>query len=50
MAEIPAERGLCIGNTYFRHKTVHRYNRVAKGKEKNESLGLRVDKGRYAEE
>ena len=29
VADVCAIRGLCIGNTYFKHKTLHKYTRVA---------------------
>ena len=25
------ERGLCVSNTYFKHRSVHKYTRVASG-------------------
>ena len=28
-----AERGLCVGNTYFKHRSVHKYTRVASGQD-----------------
>ena len=28
-----AERGLCVGNTYFEHKILHKYTRVARGQD-----------------
>ena len=28
-----AERVLCVGNTYFKHKSLHKYTRVAKGQD-----------------
>ena len=27
------ERGLCVGNTYFKHSSLHKYTRVARGQE-----------------
>ena len=30
MVEFYAERGLCIGNTYFKHRSLHKYTRVEK--------------------
>ena len=29
--EFCEERGLCVGNTYFKHRSVQKYTRVAKG-------------------
>ena len=26
--------GLCIGNTYFKHRSMHKYTRVARGQER----------------
>ena len=26
-----AEKGLCVGNTYFKHRSLHKYTRVARG-------------------
>ena len=31
--EFSEERGLCVSNTYFNHRTVHKYTRVARGRE-----------------
>ena len=31
--EFCAERGLCVGNTYFEHKSLHKYIRMAKGQD-----------------
>ena len=31
MDEFCAERGLYVGNTYFKHKSLHKYTKVAKG-------------------
>ena len=28
-----AERGLCVGNTYFKDKSLHKYTRVARGQD-----------------
>ena len=28
--ELCAERGLCVNNTYFKHRGLHKYTRVAK--------------------
>ena len=25
------QRGLCVGNTYFKHRSLHKYTRVARG-------------------
>ena len=33
MVEFCVERGLCVGNTYFNHRRVHKYTRVAKGQD-----------------
>ena len=30
VVEFCAERGLCVGNTYFEHKGLHKYTRVAR--------------------
>ena len=27
------ERGLCVGNTYFKHRCLHKYTRVARSRE-----------------
>ena len=27
------ERALCMGNTYFEHKSLHKYSRVARGQD-----------------
>ena len=31
MVELCAERGLCVGNTFFKYRSLHTYTRVAKG-------------------
>ena len=31
--ELYAERGLCVGNTYFEHMSLHKYTRVAMGQD-----------------
>ena len=33
MVEFCAERGLCVGNTYFEHKSFHKYTRMARGQD-----------------
>ena len=31
VVEFCEERGVCVGNTYFNYRSVHKYTRVAKG-------------------
>ena len=31
--EFCTERGLCVGNTYFKHRSLHKYTRVARGQD-----------------
>ena len=38
--EFCAERGLCVGNTYFEHKNLHKYTRVARGQDGVEVKGM----------
>ena len=33
MVEFSAERGLCVGNTYFKPRSLHKYTRVAGGRD-----------------
>ena len=33
IVEFCAESGPCIGNTYFKHKSLHKYTRVARGQD-----------------
>ena len=33
MAELCAERELCVGNTYFMHRSLHTYTRVIRGQD-----------------
>ena len=33
VVEFCAESGLCVGNTYFRHKGLHKYTKMAEAKE-----------------
>ena len=35
-AKFCAERELCVGNTYFEHKSLHKYTRVAMGQDEVE--------------
>ena len=36
VVEFCAERGLCMGNTYFKHRTLHKYTRVARSQDEVE--------------
>ena len=36
MVEFSAERWLYVSNTYFKHKSLHKYTRVAKGQDRVE--------------
>ena len=38
--ELCAEGGLCVGNTYFQHKSLHKYTRVARGQDGVEAKGI----------
>ena len=31
VVEFCAERGMCVGNTYFEHENLHKYTRMARG-------------------
>ena len=33
VVEVCAERGLCVSNTYFKHRSLHKYTRVARGQD-----------------
>ena len=33
VAEFCTERGLCMSNTYFKHRNLHKYTRVARGQD-----------------
>ena len=33
VVEFCAERGLCVDNTYFKHRRLHKYTRVARGRD-----------------
>ena len=35
-----AERGLPVSNTYFKHKSLHKYNRVAKSQDGAEVMNM----------
>ena len=35
MEELCTERGLCVGNTYFEHKNLHKYTRVARDQDQD---------------
>ena len=36
VVEFCAERGLCVDNTHFEHKSLHKYTRVARGQDGEE--------------
>ena len=36
MVEFCAERGLCVDNTCYKHRSFHKYTRIAKGQDKVE--------------
>ena len=40
MEELFAERGYCVGNTYFDHRSLHEYPMVTKGQEGVEVKGM----------
>ena len=40
VVEFCAERGLCLGNTYFKHGSLHKYTRVARGQDGAESKSM----------
>ena len=40
VVEFCAERGLCVGNTYFEHKNLHNYTRVARGQDGVEAKSM----------
>ena len=33
MVDFCAERVLCVGNTYFEHKSLHKFTRVVRGQD-----------------
>ena len=35
-----AERGLCIGYTYFKHSSLHKYTRVARGQDFMKAMSM----------
>ena len=35
-----AERGLCMGNMYFKHNYIHKYTRMAKGRDGMEAKNV----------
>ena len=36
-----AERGLSVSNTYFEHKSLHKYTRVARGQDGVKAVSMR---------
>ena len=45
MVEFCAERGLCVGSTYFEHKSLHKYTSMARGQDggnERDSSGVRA--------
>ena len=35
-----AERELCVGNTYFMHKSLHKYTRMAEGQDRMKVMNM----------
>ena len=35
-----AERGLCVGNTYFKHKSLQKYTKVARTQDRVEEMNM----------
>ena len=33
MVKFCTERGMCVGNTYFKHRSLQKYTRVARGQD-----------------
>ena len=56
VVEYYAERGLCVGNTYFEHKSLHKYARVARRQDKVEVKSMtdlelmKKDRVRYVQD
>ena len=40
MIDICLERGLSVSNTYFEHKSYHKYTRVARGQDGVEAMSM----------
>ena len=40
MTDLCAERRLSLGNTYFDHKSLHKYTRVARGQDGLEIISM----------
>ena len=40
LVEFCAERGLCVGNTYFEHMSLNKYTKVARGQDGVEVKGM----------
>ena len=38
--DLSAEKGLCLGNTYFEHKSLYRYTRLARGQDGVEVISM----------
>ena len=39
-SDLCVESGLCVGNTYFEQKSLHKYNSVARGQDGVEALSM----------
>ena len=56
MVEFGEERRLCVGNTYFKHRSLHKYTRVAEGrdgvevKSMTDLVGVKRDMLRYVQD
>ena len=40
VADFCAERWVCVGNIYFKHKSLHKYTRVARGQNRVEVISM----------
>ena len=50
MVEFCAERGLCVGNTYFKHKSLHKNTRVGKGLKRIDLVLVKKDMLHYVQD
>ena len=44
VVEFCAERGLCVGYTYFKHRSLHKYTRVTRGQDEVEVKSMNAMK------
>ena len=42
MVDFWAERGLCVGSVYFKLRNVHKYSRMASGRDRMKLMNMQI--------